>query len=122
MTLSDLPKNNYKSPFSEMNGYHHDEPVATYTIYSDTAAIDDGSTCSQLFVGTKSLVSDVYGMKTNRNFVNNLEDNTHDRGAMSNLIFDCAQSEVINCAQSIIWELFIDDLEKRTTLSAPYLF
>ena len=32
--------------------------------------MDDGSTCYQLFIGTKYLVSDVHGMKTDKQFVN----------------------------------------------------
>ena len=43
------------------------------TIYSDTPYIDYGSICIQLFIVTKSLVLDVYGMKTNKHFVDILE-------------------------------------------------
>ena len=42
-------------------------------------------------------------------FVNTLEENIRSCGAMSKLISDCAQYEVRNRAQSIFWELFIDD-------------
>ena len=38
-----------------------------------------------------------------------MEENTRSCGAMSKLISDCAQYEVRNRAQSIFWELFIDD-------------
>ena len=68
MPMSAFLKNHYKSPFPEMNVYRRDKPVATDTIYSDTHVIDDGYTCDQLFVGTKSLVSDVYGIKTDNIF------------------------------------------------------
>ena len=57
--------------------------------------------------------------KTDEKFVNTLEDNIRARGATSKLISDLAQPEVRNRIQSIIWALFIDDLEKWTTLSAP---
>ena len=50
-------------------------------------------------------------MKTDKQFINTLEDNIHAHGAMIKLISDCAQYEVINHAQSILWALFIDDLE-----------
>ena len=92
-----------------MNVHCRDEPVATDTIYSDIPDIDDGSTCVQLFVGTKSLVSDSYGIKTNNQFVNTLEDNIRACGAMIKLIIDCDQFEVGFFSQSIFWELFIDD-------------
>jgi hypothetical protein len=56
-------------------------------------AIDDGSTCAQIFVGTESLLVDAYGMRTDKQFVNTLEDVIRDRGAMSRLISDSAQAE-----------------------------
>ena len=96
-----------------MNVYCCDEPVSTDTIQSYTPSIDDGYTFSQLFVGTKSLVSDVYGMKKDKQFVNTLEDNIHVRGEMSKFISDWAQSEVINHSQSILWALFIDDCQSE---------
>ena len=40
------------------------------------------------------MFSDVYGMKTNRQFVNTLEDHIRERGAMSKLISDCTQVEI----------------------------
>ena len=85
-----------------MNVYRCDKPVATDTIYSDTNVIDDGYTCNQLFVGTKSLVSYVYGTKTDNQFVNTLDYNIRAFGAMSKLISDCAQSDIRNRAQSIL--------------------
>lgn len=57
------------------------ETVATdSTVLSDTPAVDDGSKCVQFFVGTETLVSDVYGMKTDNEFVNSLEDNIRRSG------------------------------------------
>ena len=47
--------------------------------------------------------------ETYKHFLNTLEENIRARGAMSKLISDRAQSEVINCSQSILWALFIDD-------------
>ena len=91
-----------------MNLHCRDEPVANDTIYSDTLAIYGGSTYAQLFVGKYSLVSNAYCMKTDNQFLNTLEGNIHARGEMSELISDRAQSDIINCAQSILWTLFID--------------
>ena len=48
------------------------EPVATDTMYSDIPAMDDGSTYVQIFVGTKTIVTDVYGMKTDKQFCQHL--------------------------------------------------
>jgi hypothetical protein len=41
---------------------------------SDTPAVDSGVTAAQIFVGRESLVADVYGLKTDKEFVNILED------------------------------------------------
>jgi hypothetical protein len=54
-----------------------DESVATNTIYSDTLAIDCGVTSAQLFVGTKTHTADVYPIKSDKQFVNTLLDNTY---------------------------------------------
>ena len=40
------------------------------------------------------MVTDVYGMKTEKQFVNTLEDNIRERGAMSRLLSDHAQAEI----------------------------
>ena len=56
----------YKSPFPACNVHCQDEPFATDTVYSDTPAIAGGVTAAQFFVGTKSLVCDVYLMKTDK--------------------------------------------------------
>ena len=94
-----------------MNVYCCDKPVATDTIYYETPTIDDGPTCSPLFVCKKSLFSDVYGMKTDNQFGNTLEDNIRARGETSKLISNCDQSEFKNRAQSILWAPFIDDCQ-----------
>jgi len=112
-TISTVMKKHYRSPFPALNVFRRDEPVATDTVYSDTPAIDDGATCAQIFVGTKSLVTDVYGMKTDKEFVNTLEDNIRERGAMNKLISDRAQSEVSNKVLDILRALCIDDWQSE---------
>jgi hypothetical protein len=85
----------YESPFLALNVNRRDEPVATDTVFSYTPAIDGGETCAQIFVGTETLVTDVYGMKSEKQFVNTLEeDNIRERGAMSRLLSDRAQVEI----------------------------
>jgi hypothetical protein len=58
------------------------------TVYSDEPAIDDSSTCAQLYVGTKSTVADVCSMRSEKQLVNMLEDNICEQGAMKLLIND----------------------------------
>ena len=68
--------------FPALNINHRNEPVATYTVYCDTSATYDGSKCAQVFVGTKTLVSDFHRMKHDKKFVKSLEDNIRKRGAI----------------------------------------
>ena len=77
-------RKHFKSRFPALNVHCRREPVATDTVYSDTPAIDNGATSAQIFVGTESLVTNVYGMRTDKEFVRTLEDNIRKRGAMTN--------------------------------------
>jgi hypothetical protein len=61
-------------------------------VFSETPAVDSGFTAAQLYVCRHSLAADAYGMKTDKEFVNALEDNLHERGAMDKLIRDCAKA------------------------------
>ena len=108
-------RKHYKSRFPAFNVMRRNEAVATDTIFSDTSAIDDGSKCAQFFVGRESLVSDVYGMKTDKEFVNTLEDNIRRRGAMDKLISDRAKSEISEKVLDILRALMIKDWQ-----SEPY--
>ena len=105
--ISTILKKHYKSPFPALNVHRRDEPVATDTVYSDTPAIDNGAKCAQFFVGTRSMYTDAYGMKTDSQFINTLEDNIRERGAMSKLISDCAQVEMSRRVLDILRSLCI---------------
>ena len=87
--------------------------MATDTVYADTPAIASGATAAQFFVGTKSLVCDVYPMKTDKQFVNVLLDNIRRRGAMTKLISDRAQLEISNKVQDILRDLMISDWQSE---------
>jgi hypothetical protein len=67
-------RNHFKSRFPTFNVKRRHEPVATDWIYSNTPAIDDGSLGAQIFIGCESLVADAFGAKTDKQFVNHLED------------------------------------------------
>ena len=72
-----------------------------------------GSTSSQIFVGCNSLVADVYGMKSEKQFVNTLEDNIQKGGAMEKLISDWAQLEISAKVHDILRALCIDDWQSE---------
>jgi hypothetical protein len=63
------------------------------TPFSRKAAIcTNGQTMAQIFVGRTSLVIDIFGMSTEKQFVNTLEDVI--RGAMDKLITDSARRDL----------------------------
>ena len=64
-----------QSPYPAHNVWRRNEPVASDTIFSEHAAIaTNGQTMAQFYVGRKSLVIDIFGMSTEKEFVNTLED------------------------------------------------
>jgi hypothetical protein len=111
--MSTVLKKRYRSPNPALNVHRRDEPVATDTVDSDTPAIDGGQTAAQIFVGTKSLVTDVEGMKTVKQFVNTLEDNIRRRGVPTKLISDRAQVEISNKVKDILRALCISDWQSE---------
>ena len=106
-------KKHYKAPNPAFNVRRRDEPVATDTVYSNTPAIDSGATSAQIFVGKESLVTDVYGMKSDKQFVNTLQDNIRERGAMSGLLSDRAQVEIGKKTKDILRALCISDWQSE---------
>ena len=57
---------------------------------------------AQSVVGKRSLVTDVYPLKSQKPFVNTLEDNIRFRGAMTKLISDYAKVEISNKVKDIL--------------------
>ena len=91
------------------------EAVATDTVYSDTPAVDSGVKQVQLFVGKDSLVSDIYPMRSGKQFVNTLEDNICRCSAMDKLISDSAKNEISHKVKDILRAYNISDWQ-----SEPY--
>ena len=100
-------KRSFKSANPALNVHRRNESVACDIVYADESAVDDGATAAVLFVGTDTMVTDVYGVKTDKQFVNTLEDNIRIRGAPNKLISDCAQVEISNKVLDILRTLFI---------------
>jgi hypothetical protein len=78
----------YKSPNPALNVFRCQGDVACDIVYSDIPAIYDGSTAAVIFAGTNTQVTDVYGIKTDKQFINTLEDNIIQHGAPMKLISD----------------------------------
>ena len=106
-------RQHFKTRFPALNVHRRNEAVSTDTVFSDTPAIITGARCAQLFVGHKSLLADVYPMKTDRQFVNALEDNIRARGAMDMLISDRAQAEISSKIKDILRAYRIKDWQSE---------
>jgi hypothetical protein len=89
--------------------------VATDTVFSDVKAIDGGYTMAQIFVGRDTLVCDIYGIKSTKQFINTLADNIRKRGAMHTLISDSATYQISHKIMDLLRSLFIADYQ-----SEPY--
>ena len=111
----DYLKKHFKSRNPVFNIPRRNEPVATDTIFSDTPAINDGSTMAQCFVGRDTLVCDAYGIKNQKQFINTLYDNIRFRGAMTTLITDGGRYEISKKVADLLRSLFIKQYE-----SEPY--
>ena len=97
------------SPFTAVNVKHKSEPAATDTVYCDTPVIVEVSKCEQVFVVTKTLLTTVYDIEFDKQFVNSLEDNITQRGKMEKLKSDSVQSEINTRVKEILRDLLIDE-------------
>ena len=106
-------KKMFNSPFPACNVPRRSEATTTDTVYSDTPAIGTGETMAQLFVGRETMVTDIYGMKTERQFVNTLQDVIRERGAMDKLLSDRAQVEISERVKDILRAYHIGDWQSK---------
>jgi hypothetical protein len=88
------------------------EAVATDTLWSDTPVIFGGQVGAQVYLGITTLVTDVEGIKMDKQFVNILEDNKCHHGAPSKLIIYHAPAEVKNKVKDILHSVLKISLEK----------
>ena len=106
---------NLKSRNPALNVPRRHEAVATDTVYSDTPAVDSGVKQAQCFIGKESLVSDIYPMRSGKQFVDTLEDNIQRRGAIYKHISDSAKNEISHKVKDILRAYIINDWQ-----SEPY--
>ena len=84
----------FKSRFPRANVGQRTEPVAMDTYFSDTPAIGGAVKMAQIFVGRKTLVTDVYPMLSESQIPCTLVHNIKDRGAMDTIISDGAKAAI----------------------------
>ena len=107
----DYIKKHFKSRNPVFNIPRRSEAVATDTIFSDTPAVDDGSTMAQFFCCRDTLVCDAYGIKSTKQFIKTLSDNIRKRGAMDTLISDGGKYEISKRVTDLLRSLFIQDYQ-----------
>ena len=90
------------------------EDVATDTIFSDTPAVDDGSTMAQFFCGHDTLICDAHGIKSTKQFINTLSDNIRKWGAMDTLISDGGKYDISKGVTDLLHSLFIQDYQSES--------
>ena len=105
----------YCTPFRFCNVTRRNEPVATDTVYSATPAFDNGSKIAQIYVGRQTLVTDIYAMKIEKEFIHTLQENIRKIGAMDTLISGRAKTEISKQCHDILCAYCIKDWQ-----SEPY--
>ena len=88
--MSTILKQHFKSPFPALNVRRRQEDIATDTVYANVPAVDNGSLAAQIFVGVDYLVTDIFGVKTDKQLLKTLQDVVRKRGAPTRLISDSA--------------------------------
>ena len=110
----DYIKKHLKSRNPVFNIPRCSEAVATDTIFSDTPAVDDGSTMAQFFCGRDTLVCDAYGIKSTKQFINTLSDKIRKWGAMDTLISDGGKYDISKGVTDFLHSLFIQDYQSES--------
>ena len=110
----DYIKNHFKprNPVSSIPRCSED--LAADTIFSDTPAVDDGSTMAQFFCGHDTLVCDAYGIKSTKQFINTISDNIRKWGAMDTLISDGGNYDISKGVTDLLHSLFIQDYQSES--------
>ena len=110
----DYIKNHFKprNPVSSIPRCSED--LATDTTFSDTPAVDDGSTMAQFFCGHDTLVCDAYGIKSTKQVINTLSDNIRKWGAMDTLISDGGNYDISKGVTDLLHSLFTQDYQSES--------
>ena len=108
-------KRAFQSTFPLANVKQRGEAVAVDYIYSDIPAVDDGSTGAYVHIGLTTTVTDAYGVKSQSEFVNTLEDNITKRGVPSKMVGDRAKVHFCERTMKLLRAFFIP-----TWFSQPY--
>ena len=107
-------RKHFKSRNPALNVSRRSEPVATDFIFGPCPAVDNGCSKACLYVGRKTLVADAYPVKLDSQFINTLEDQIRERGAMDLLISDSAKSEISKKVKDLLRAYCIKDYQSES--------
>ena len=103
-----------KSPNPILNIPRRQEDVATDTVYSNTPAIDDGSTAAQFFIGKTSRYRSIVPAGTSdASFIHTLMYEIRKRGAMNTLISDNAQAQINRRIETLLGQLCVNNRQSE---------
>jgi hypothetical protein len=83
------------------------------TLSIQMSQLHDGSTAAVIFVGINTQVTDVYGIKTDKQFVNTLQDNIIQRGSPQKLLSDRGQAIISHKVADILRTFCIDTWQSK---------
>jgi len=99
-----------------MNVLRRHGHVATDTVCTDHPAIGAGQTAAQALIGRKTHVIDIFGVRTDAEFVNTLLDVIRKRGAMDHLISDLAAAGLSTRIKDALRALVIGEWQSEAYL------
>eukprot|EP00957_Ditylum_brightwellii_P064045 4858477-Ditylum_brightwellii.AAC.1 len=103
-------RRHFNSHFSALCVCWIDEVCAADMYFSDVKACD-GSTCAQFYCGRKSLLTDIFGMKTELQMPGTLMDFIHKWVAMKGLFSDNVKAQTSLAVKDILCQYNIDDMQ-----------
>jgi hypothetical protein len=106
-----LVRKTFRSPFPALNVMRRPESVYTDTIFGKNvpAVYSGGITMAQIFIGRRTHFLEIYGIKSENQFVNTLLDTIRKRGAMDKLCSDSARVEMSERVLDVLRAYHIDD-------------
>jgi len=116
VSTGDVIKGAYKSPSPAMNVLRQHGPIATDTVCMGHPAIGAGQTAAQALIGRKTHVIDIFGVRTDTEFVNTLLDIIRKRGAMGHLVSDLAAAGLSTRIEDALRALVIGGRQSEACL------
>jgi hypothetical protein len=104
----------FKSPRPALNFARRNEAVACDIVYSDMPAINACYVAAVFFVGIDSPAIYTYGIKTDKHYVNTLEDNIIDLGVPQKPIYYCAHVIISNTFVDILRSLCFQSWQRES--------